>query len=256
MSSTAHRKRRRRRGLVLAILIPLVILGLLAVLWVVGDGYARDVTEAGISDGIEQQLPPTVEGSVVTKIGEGSVLAQFLRGTIDEISLDSDQLTVSGAPAVVHVDLRGVPTDYQTKPTDSAAGTLRFTDTAAGQLLAQQGVEGTISFGDGVVNYADTTQVFGQDIPFTVELQPALADGVVSFTPNGGTVTVFGHDFDASRLIALVAPDGLSICVAQYLPSALQLNRLQISEQEAVVGFSAHDITFSPSTMQSTGTCG
>jgi hypothetical protein len=256
MSSIAHRQRRRRRGPILLILIPLVTLGLLAVLWVVADGVARDLTEKGISDGIEQQLPPTVEGSVVTKIGEGSVLAQFLKGTIDEISLDSDPLAVSGAPAAVHVDLRGVPTEYQTKPTQSAAGTLRFTDAAAGQLLAQQGVKGTISFGAGVVNYSDTTQVLGQDIPFTVELQPDLAGGVLSFTPKGGTVTVLGTDFDASRLIELVAPEGLSICVAQYLPSALQLNRLQISESEAVVGFSAHDITFSPATMQSTGSCG
>ena len=255
MSQSTHRPHRGRR-IALSIIIPVVVLALLAVgAYVVADPIVRTATEKGISDGIEQQLPPEVEGSVVTEIGDGSILTQFVRGSIDKISLDSKDLTVSGAPATVHVDLRNVPTDYQGEPTESAAGTLRFTDAAAAQLLAQQGVEGTISFGDGTVKYSDTAEILGQDVPFTVSLRPSLDRGVVSFTPTGGTVDVFRRQIDVSRLVDLVAPDGLSICVAQYLPSALQLNRLQISEHRAVVGFSAHDVTFSPATMQSTGTC-
>ncbi|THG31504.1 LmeA family phospholipid-binding protein [Naasia lichenicola] len=255
MPSTERRLHRGRR-IVLGITIPIVILALLGFgAFLVGDPIARTATEKGISDGIEQQLPPEVEGTVVTEVGGGSMIRQFIAGTIDEISLDSDQLTVSGAPATVHVDLRNVPTDYQNKPTESAAGNLRFTDSAAAQLLAQQGVRGVISFGNGIVNYSDSATVLGQDLPFTVVLQPALENGVVSFTPTAASVEIGGIDIDASRLIDVVAPEGLSICVAQYLPSALQLNRVTISEHQAVVGFSAHDITFSEQTMASTGSC-
>lgn len=243
----------RQRARFRAIVVVLTVV-VLVVLAVVADITARAIAEDAVSTGIEQQLPDTVDGEISTQIGGFSMLAQLIAGRFDEVHLRSDALTVTGIPLKADVTLSGVPLD-QSKTIDSADGTVAFTDATASRVLADNDIDGTLEFGENTMTFASSVDLLGIAIDLTAVATPALENGAVVFSDEKVSVGGGGASFDATGLLDVLAPGGLSFCVAQYLPSIVELNGVEVAPGTAVVDFSAKDVSLSSDPLASLGSC-
>ncbi|WP_210479086.1 DUF2993 domain-containing protein [Naasia sp. SYSU D00948] len=233
-------------------IVLLLVLAAVAVLLVetVGRGVAEDYVEQRV----EESLPDGVTGDVAVRLGGGLLLPQYLGGRMRDVRLTSEDLVVGGIPVRGTLRLEGAPLD-PTRPVDRATGTVVLRERAVDALLEQQGYLGDTRLGDGVVEYSDTTSVLGVDLDYTVTARPSLAGGRLDLVPQSARVSKGPFDLDARRLLDLVAPDGISICLAALVPDTVTLDSLEVREGIATVDFSGDDVVLTQEALARTGSC-
>ncbi|MFD1715976.1 DUF2993 domain-containing protein [Amnibacterium flavum] len=236
---------------VVVIVMSIVVLG---VLLVVADMLIRGYAEDRVSSEVEKSLPTSVEGDVTTMIDGPSIITQLIGGRLDQVHLTSDDLTVQGFPVVAAIDLTGVPTDTS-KPIESATGTFTLGQETVAGLMAASGIEGDIALGAGGLSYTTGTAFLGQNIDVTIQTRPVLDSGRMVFRADSAQLSLAGFDFDATALLDRVVPNGLSVCVAQYLPADVSLDAVDIVGDEAVIDLSATDLVLDESALARTGVC-
>jgi hypothetical protein len=59
----------------------------------------------------------------------------------------------------------------------------------------------------------------------------------------------------ASRLLELVVPDGISVCVAEVLPDSVVLDGLEVAGGTARIHFSGEDVVLTQEALARTGSC-
>jgi hypothetical protein len=246
----APKSRRRRLWIILPIVLVVVVATLLVVVGIAG----RAVAERYIAERVEQSLPPGVEADVSVRLPGAFLVAQYLRGRMDEVDLASNDLTVQGIGAKARVRLEGVPTDLE-QPVERATGSVVLDETALQAMVAQQGYSGSVKLNDGSVEYSDTTKLFGANVDYIITARPSVEAGRLDLTPESARVSSGGIDVDASALLARVAPDGLSICLAEYLPESIAVDSLLVGDGTAKVGLSGSQVVLTEEALSRTGTC-
>lgn len=241
---------RRRFRIIVVVMAIIVVAGLL----VVGDLAIRAYAEDRVASEIESRLPEQVDGDVDVSIGGFSVVAQYLAGRFDEVGLVSDGLTVAGVPVDADVQLRGVPVDTS-RPVERAAGEFSLTEDAVASLLAAQGVEGEVTFDGGDLRYSAETVVFGQTLTLAFAATPSIEGGSIVFTPEDASVSAGGVDLNLDQLFPVIAPEGLTICVAEYLPTAVELGDVTIADGRASVTLTATNLPLTEAALRDTGSC-
>jgi LmeA-like phospholipid-binding len=246
--------RHRRRGLWLALWIALSLV-VLVVLYFVADGLARAYAENRVKAEIEQNLPDFVSGDVSVHIGGTSVIAQYLSGSFEQVTLDAPKLTVQGIPLSASVVAKGVPVDV-TKPVSDLAGTITISQSSINSLLRLPGATGDLALGEGTLQYDGTTTVLGLPIGYKVTVEPTANGESILLMPTKAEVTAGGGNLDLSRLLGtVVGSKPLSVCVAQYLPEGVQVDDVTVHPGEATIHLTAHDLVLSQSTLSTKGTC-
>lgn len=247
-----RRRHTGRRWLVAAI-----ILFLLVAAAIVADMAIRSYAQEQVSANIEKQLPEGVEGDVDVQIGGVSFLQQYLSGRFDDVRLSSTNLTVGGLPVQANAALVGVPIEGTriAGVIGAAQGEITVPGTTVAGLIAAQGVPGDISIGDGVLAYSTTTPVLGQDITLAVTAKAAVDSGSIVFRPETASVQAGLVQLDGIELLNLIVPDGLSVCVAQYLPEQVKLDSVELRGSNAVVRLSTQNLSVDPDELARTGTC-
>ena len=249
--------RTKRRGLV-----PLIIVGVLAVLLVVAfflvdsgvRAFAQDRAEAEISN----RMPASVTGDVNVTIGGTSVIAQFIAGSFDQIELTAPKLTVDGVPASVHVIARDVSTNTA-KAIGSLTATLDLDAAALNQLVQASGTapaDAVLTLGDGDVDYTASVQLFKFIVGYSATATASVAGDSLIFTPTDVTVTSGVGDIDATPLVNLIrgqAPIG--VCVAGYLPQGVQLSDVDISPERARVTLESSTLMLTAQSLTTLGSC-
>lgn len=248
--------RRSRRGLRWLVAIVILVV-LLVVAALIADIAIRAYAEDRVASEIEQQLPPGVEGEVAVEIGGFSVVQQYLAGRFDEVGLRAPELTIDGYPVAASVDLAGVPVEGGAVEgaIESVAGTVDIPQETVAGLIASRGVVGDITLGDDSLQYRTSTEVLGQELGFQVITRPVLDAGRIVFRAESAQIDGAGLEFDATQLLDLVAPEGLSVCVAQYLPEAIELRSVEIVGSEAIVDLTATDLLIDEASLARTGVC-
>jgi hypothetical protein len=243
--------RHRRR---LWIIVPLVLVIVLATLLVVLNFVGRAVAEDYIATKVEQDLPEGVEGDVSVRIRGAFLLVQYLSGRMDEIDLSSDDLTVQGVPVTANLQLRGVPVDLS-KPVSRLTGGAVVDERAVQAMLSAQGYSGKVALTGGAVEYTDETQLFGGTVQYAITARPSLAAGRLDLSPQSAEIRSGGIDIDATQLLRRVAPDGISVCVAEYLPERIAIDSLLVGDGSVSIGLSGSDVLLTSDALARTGTC-
>ncbi|BDZ44231.1 LmeA family phospholipid-binding protein [Naasia aerilata] len=246
----APRKHRRR----LWIIVPLVLVVIVATLLVVLNIAGRAVAEEYIANKVEESLPAGVEGDVHVRIRGVFLLVQYLSGWMDEVDLSSDDLTVQGVPVTANVQLHGVPVDTS-KRVERLTGGAVLDERAVQAVLKGQGYPGDVALTGGAVEYTDETQLFGATVQYVLTARPSLSAGRLDLAPQSAAVRSGGVDLDATALLERVAPDGISVCVAQYLPEAIAIDSLLVGDGSARVSLSGRDVLLTSDALSRTGSC-
>lgn len=244
-------RRRLSRGARIGLVVAASVVGL-AALVVVADVVARGIAEQRVADEVRQNLPAGVEGDVDVTIGGVSVIAQYLSGTMEQVSLSAPELVVEGAPLDVDVELHGVPVDLGS-PVARLEATVSAEQEAVNQLVQVPGATGSITLGDDTVGYEGAIEFFGQSIAYQVTATPTAAGDEVLLQPVGVEV---GGSLDLSGIVErILGGDPIAVCVAEHLPEGLEVTDVAAAPGTVRVELEGSEITLDEAHLRQTGSC-
>lgn len=253
------KKRRRLVGWLIAA-------GALVVLLVVGYVVAESAARAYATDRIHDELVTAfdLDADHTTRIdlGAGSLLLQAATGRIDGVDVAIDDVPLGDVSGDLTLAATGVPLDT-TKPAETVAATATLDEADVAKLRDYlSGIDlDSITLGDGVIDVAATVKALFLSVPVSAAIAPSVADGDLVFTPE--SVTVNGAVLSIAELrsgpFASVASGLLgsrSFCVAQYLPAAITLDDVTVTDDELVLALSGQNVALGGSGLSAKGSCG
>jgi hypothetical protein len=252
----AGRPRRRGRRVAIVLLVVLLVLVVLAVVaYFVGERLLRSAAETQIERSVEQSLPDGVTGDAHARIGGGSALLQYLRGSFDDVTITTTSLRVAGAPADAVVRVHGLPVHGGAIDSATArfsVGQAAFADVPA---LRDAGASAP-RLGNGTVSTTLTRSLLGLDLKVAVVLKPSLRGQRVHLAPTAATLLAGPARVPATAIVQQLLPDGVSVCAASYLPRGIDVTSVTVRPGRAVVGLAAQDVDLNGLDGAKTGSCG
>jgi hypothetical protein len=255
----ARRRRRGPRGgtvfiwiLVLAVIGVGLAFGLRIIDQTVR-GVAQDQAEKQIAD----QLPGQVTGRVDVSIEGEWVIPQLIRGRLDRVVLDGQNLQADGTPFQAHIVATDVPTD-QERTVGSVVATVSMDEAPASALLAKTaGTPPDLKFGDGTLGYSGSTRILGLTLGYTVAAEPVLRDGsTVVITPAQVALQAGSLKVDLAKTIQGIRDITYPVCVAQYLPAGVAVQDVTVTDARASVTVASDSLKLTRDSLGVVGSCG
>lgn len=237
----------------------LVVLALAAAAWFAGEWIARDLVTKAVKEQVIDGLDLAADEQIDVDI-PGSVLWQLAVGTLADVRISSDDITVGGVSGAVVVDLHELGLRGEPRMQDGTA-TVTLTETQLRALLAT--VDGfpadTVGIADPDITASVELKLFGLTLPLGLALTPAAADGELVLTPASLTLgdTDITADALRQRFGGLVDPvlQGYRVCIAEYLPAGVPLTGVRIAQGRLVADFDVQGSVLTAGEDQPTGTC-
>lgn len=248
----ARARRRARRPWVV-----LIIVVLAAVLVVAAELIARAVVPSVVRGLVidELELPADQQLDVEAS---GILLPQLLTGSLDELRLSSDEVTIGGITGAAEVTATGVP--LSAGELGSAEGTVSIDQSQFAALLSASDLPiSEISVDEPDVTVHGGIAVLGRQIPLSLTLTPGADDGDLMLTPVSAAVA--GNEIDLQRLAALFGDAGAAladtqrVCIADQLPAGITLTGLRIDGTAVVADISADGRIGVDQSLLEPGTC-
>jgi hypothetical protein len=233
--------------------------GVLVVLLVVGFFVGEAAARAYATDRIHDELVGAfeLEADHPTQIdlGAGSLLLQAASGSVDRVDVAIDDVPLGDLTGDITLAATGVPLDTA-QPAETVAATATIDEANVVGLQLD-----SITLGDGVIDVSATVKALFLSVPVSAAIEPTVRDGQLVFTPQ--SVTVNGAAVSVDELLAgplaNVASGFLgaqTFCVAQYLPSAITLQEVDVSDDELELAFAGEDVALGGAELSTKGTCG
>ena len=250
MSAATVPTRKRRRWPVVLIVVVIV----LAVLVVVAEFVLRGVVDRMIAQQVEQSLPDGATGQVEAH-AKGVVIPQLVAGSLDDVEISSEKLTIDGVPLAADVTAHDVPIDGKGDVRD-VDGHVTLASSSVKDLAKYSPLFDRLSLADGGVELSGKTAVLGYDITYAAKgAVVAQDDGKgITITPKTVRITnsALGLKVDSIPGVTNVP---VEVCTAQFLPSQLRVRSLDISSSEASVRVTADSLPLNEQGLQTVGTC-
>ncbi len=252
MSAPSRKRRRPWVPIVVVIGVIVVLVGA----FLIADTIVRGVAEDRVAAQIEQSLPEGVDADVAVSIGGASVIAQYLTGTFEHVDLRAPGASVDGIPLDVRVSADAVPLDPK-QTIGRVVATIRIDADGAAALAKTAGLPGTLTLGDDEVGYAGEATVLGFTIPYDFSVAPTTTAERVNLMPTSVNVdTGFLGVIDLRALVTgFLQGDPPSICVAQYLPEGVDLDRLVVTPEAATATLTSTTLRLDEASLQTLGSC-
>lgn len=225
------------------------------------DNWARQQVADYVTEKVEQVLSLENDEPVTVEIAGVSVIAQVLTGTIDEVDVGVEDVTIGEFTGGVSLTAEGIPVDL-TKPIDTVQIEFTVNETSIQKIahvLSATAID-RVQLVDSEIQFTSEFRVFGFPIDVGVAIEPFAANGEVGFTPTG--VTVNGTRSSASALTdkyGSVAESLLrtrSICVARWLPVALTVDDVSVRDDDLVIVIGADKAILDDASLRRLGSCG
>lgn len=260
VETSPPRKRRRWLGWLIAllVLVVLVIVG-----FIVGDSLARQYAKDYVREQVIQVLELPAQTEVDVELGTGSIILQAIRGSIDEVTVGIDELTVGAITGSARLTATDVPLDGA-KPLNTLGIVVTIPEAEVRKLAGNfSGMElKTIDLADGLITIGTEVNILNfLTIPIAIDLAPTAKEGAISFDPQvirAGEDEISVADLRANALFSSIAGDLLNardFCVADSLPQALSITRVAVVGTDLVVALSGDGTALGGPEMATVGTC-
>lgn len=250
-NATAARRRPRWPWIVLVIVL------VLGALIAAGELVARAVVPNTIRSLVISNLDLPADQQLDVQV-PGLMLPQLISGTLDEVKLASDAVTIGGISGSARVTATDVPVSGGAL--GAAKGTVAIDQDEFSSLLAASQLPITrIALTAPNATIEGELELFGRQIPVGLTVTPAAADGDLLLTPvslmfNGAAV-----DLDAVSGLAGAAGAAITqpqrICIADRLPAGITLTGLRIEGSRAVADIAADGRIAVDQALLDPGTC-
>lgn len=251
--------KRRRTGLV----IGLVLLGIvivLAIAAVIAESIARQQASALIADQVRQALALEPEHPVDVVIEGPPVLWQAAGGELEAVQIEVERVAFGELVGDLSLRATGTPLDPQ-QPTDSLSAVYRVAEVDVAALAGFfSGVVVTdVQLDNREVRFETGFEIFGVSFAIGIGVTPTVEDGQLAFSPSSIVINdqVIGAADLQSQFGGLVEPllATQRVCVAQYLPEALELTAVQVGDDQLLVVFTAEDVALGGTEFTTRGSC-
>ncbi|GAA1422346.1 DUF2993 domain-containing protein [Agrococcus citreus] len=255
MSAADHAPRKRGRGLLVLGAILLVV----AVLAVVAELVARQVVPGMVRAAVVEQLQLPADHPVDVAV-DGILIPQLIAGTLADVRIASDDVTVGAFSGDVTAHGEGIPIRGDRAAAGGTAEVRMTTEQLRSLLSTIDGFPAeTIELAAPNVTASTEVELLGASIPLALELAPDAAEGQLVLSPVEGTVaqaTVTAEQL-RQQFGGLLEPllQDRSVCVASSLPAALTLTSIEVVDDELVAGFDIDGRIIDDPAMQANGTC-
>lgn len=258
-AATPSEPPRRRRG-AWPWIVGFAIVGVLAVgAWFAAEAIARQVVIGVVRDQVKTQLALPEDQPIDVGVAE-PVLPQLIQGTLTEITISSEDVSLGGVEGDMSVVAQGVPVRGGGEIA-AAEATLVLDEQQLRDLMA--GVEDfpADSLGLAAPNITMTADLtlFGATLTVGAALTPSAADGDLVLTP--ASLQLGGADVSADELerrFGRIA-DGVlrdwDVCIAEYLPAGVSLTSVAVEGDALVAGFDVDGGIATDPALQENGTC-
>lgn len=232
--------------------------------WFAADALARQIVTGVVRDRVKSELALPADQQIDVDI-PGMMIPQLIAGSLDEMTLSSQDVPVSQLTGDVTVVAHDVPI--------RADGALGGAEATVGLDVEQvralmANVESFPARSLGLaapdVTISTELQLFGVSVPVGVTLTPSAAEGQLVLTP--ASLQVSGADVSADELrhqFGIVSNAVLrdwTVCVAQYIPAGVTLTGVTVSaeggEDELVAAFDVAGEMLTDPALRANGTCG
>jgi hypothetical protein len=255
----APKVRRRWIGWAIAggVLVVLLVVG-----FFVGESAARAYATDRIHDELVNAFELEADHPTQVDLGAGSLLLQAASGSVDRVDVAIDDVPLGDLTGDITLAATGVPLDTA-QPAETVAATATIDEANVAALRDYlSGIQlDSITLGDGVIDVSATVKALFLSVPVSAAIEPTVRDGQLVFTPQ--SVTVNGAAVSVDELLAgplaNVASGFLgaqTFCVAQYLPSAITLQDVDVSDDELELAFTGEDVALGGAELSTKGTCG
>ncbi|WJL95191.1 DUF2993 domain-containing protein [Microbacterium sp. ET2] len=251
---------RRRRRVWPWLLAVLFVAGLAVAAWFVGEAIARDLVKSTVREQVITALDLPADQPIDVEV-DGAVLPQLIRGSLDDLTISSDDVTIGPLTGDIDVRTQGVPIRGDA---DLEAGSGSVTLDRAQLQSLLTGLEG---FPDGAevdldapdVRLSTSFPVFGIEVPVTVAVIPSAVDGDLALTPSAVEVAGAELTADGVRQQFGGLVDGLlrdwTICIAGDLPAGITLTGLAVDGDRLIGAFDIDPAIVRDASLQENGTC-
>jgi hypothetical protein len=260
VETPAPKKRRRWIGWLigLAVLVVLLIVG-----FIVADSFARQYARDLVREQIIQVLGLPADTAIDVGLGEGSLILQALRGSIDEVTVGIDSFTVGPITGSAQLVATAVPLD-SAQPLDTLGITITIPESEVRNLAGNfSGLElESIDLGDGLITIGTEVSILSFiTIPLSIDLEPTAIEGGISFDPKvirAGEDEISVADLRSNALFSSIAGDLLNaqdFCVADSVPQALTIDEAAVVGSSLVVRLNGNGAALGGPAMSTFGTC-
>lgn len=259
IETAAPKKKRRWWVLIL-------VLAIVAVLLVVGffiaDAFAKQFATGYVRDRIVAVLNLDPKTPVDVDLGDGSMIFQAIKGSVDEVTVGIDTLTFGDITGAAVLTATGVPLD-SAKPVDTLGVTMTITEENVKKLSGfMSGIDlKSIDLQDGIIRVQTDFTLLFFTIPISVDLLPSAVEGGIGFAPQTillGEEPISVADLRASPEFSALAGNLLNtqvFCVASYLPQALAIDDVDVVGTDLVVSINGDGAVLSGAGLSTNGTC-
>ncbi|WP_066519493.1 LmeA family phospholipid-binding protein [Curtobacterium ammoniigenes] len=246
-------RRRSKLGRVLLIVV-LAVVVLIVAFVVVAEFVLRSVVDRSIAQHIDSALPAGTTGSVQAR-AQGLIIPQLIAGSLDDVQVTSDRLSVQGVPLAVSATAHGLPVSGHGS-IGSVDGSVTLAAGAVHDLARFNPLFADMSLHNGAVGITGSTNVIGVQIDYAATgTVAAQSDGKgVTITPKTVTITNSTVGLDINSIPG-VSNTPIPVCTAQFLPASMRIASVRITAAQAEVRIRASGVPLDPVALRRTGSC-
>jgi hypothetical protein len=250
--------RRRRRRAWPWILAFAIVAALAIAAWFAGEAIARGLVTKTIRDQVVKQLALPADQHVQVDV-PGAIIPQLITGTLGEVTIASDDVSLDSFTGDVVVTAHDVP--IRGGEMGGAAATVTLDQEQLRSLMST--VDGfpaeTLGLEAPNVTMSTKLALFGVSFPVGVALTPSAVDGDLVLSPDslqlaGASITAADLRSRFGKLSDVVLRDW-TVCVAQYIPAGATLTEVSVEGATLVAGFDIDGGIISDTSLQQNGTC-
>ena len=251
-------RRRRKAPWVIGILLFLILLVVAA--YVVAEILIRDYATDRVKTQVSQGLALESKDDVDVAFG-GSMVLQAIRGVIGQADVTVDDATFGPLTGDLDIRAEGIPLD-STQPVEQLDITMTVTEENVGELTDYlTGLEvSDIVLAEPEILVDTEFSLFALAVPVRLGLEPEAVDGALGFTASSIEVAsrrLTADELRASEFGGVAQPllEQQEVCIAEYLPEALELQDVDVVGDELEADFSGTSVTLSEAELTAVGTC-
>lgn len=236
-----------------------VVLALLVAAVFIAESVTKALVAQTVREQVRSQLALPADQPIDVQL-DGPVLPQLVAGTLGEVRVSSDDVTVRGFTGDVAVTLHDI--DIRNGFAMSGGEATVTTDAAQLRTLLST-VDGfpadSLGLSEPNVTMSFPLSVFGAQFPVGVALTPSASGGTLVLTPAslqlGGTQVSANALRDRFGSLADGVLRDWTVCIADRLPAGIRLEQLRVSGAELVASFSIDGAIATDPALQQLGTC-